>query len=286
MTTPNSRGRWLSSLDEIPGLAFSGWILAVISLPLGFWFYQKSLDSRQLVIVEPSVRAVLIDKDTPATIEIRVGNRQVVNQDVYAIQLAVWNGGNRSIKVEHLLTPIVFVPAEGNTILDATVLRETRRLCGVKPHIRPTDGNVQVDLSILEPGDGAVIQLILAGKKESALGFKGTIEAGGDPRYRRIDAKQEKKSVAWSSGPDTWWKFIGACAGALFLLFGACLSFMDIFPDARKAKGKGRIIGMVLAFVVAGTQVSIAGYIAYYLAASTLTADRVPPSLQSVEAKD
>ena len=66
--------------------------------------------------------------------------------------------------------------------------------------VQPTHRGAQINWRILEPGDGTIIQLVLAGDQTSWIVASGTVEGGGRPRYvHLVSAKEEGAKQLWSS---------------------------------------------------------------------------------------
>lgn len=80
------------------------------------------------------------------------------------------------IRGEHLLEPVTLV-VEGAAILEATVRKVSRPV--IKLDLHPNEalkGRVQLSWAILEHADGAVIQIIYAGRPELVMHVDGTVE--------------------------------------------------------------------------------------------------------------
>lgn len=182
-------------VDQLVGNRWLLLVLAVsslISTPLAFYFYFKQAPSRQFYVREPAVRSVFVSRDTPSALEVRAHGEAIGQKDVFAVQLAFWNGGNQSIHPENVLEPIVFTTGPGTQIIEAKVLRQVRQISKVMVK-RIDDQHAAVTWNILEDGDGAVVQLLLAGDQRAAVGLSGIIETSGPTRYVKERAEPTKK---------------------------------------------------------------------------------------------
>jgi hypothetical protein len=96
---------------------------------------------------------------------------------VTAAQVQIWNNGSESIRPEHVLQEITLVTNPRVPILEATIRRTKRAVSGIAlddSHIN--DGRLGIRWRILEHGDGAVLQVVYAGRSDNALNIEGFIE--------------------------------------------------------------------------------------------------------------
>jgi hypothetical protein len=81
-------------------------------------------------------------------------------------RIAIWNIGNTTIKGEQIVNsdPLRIIVSEGSSILDTTILNRTRLANDVSCALRKnTENEVEYRFDYLDPGDGALIQLIHTG---------------------------------------------------------------------------------------------------------------------------
>ncbi len=91
--------------------------------------------------------------------------------------LIFWNSGEKTISREDIAEtdPLRFSIGNDGEVLSATVLKSTRDVSNI--NIKPNTAipnHVQLDFSFLDPGDGAVVE-ILHTSKESEPDFLGTV---------------------------------------------------------------------------------------------------------------
>lgn len=201
-------------------------VTGVVGTILTVWFYVLSIPTRDLVLLEPAVRSVFVNRDAPAVLRVLVHDQEIKEQDVFAVQVAVWNNGNQSIRPENVLEPVMLKAPQGSRIINAQILRNTRGVCGVAAHIEQEGQSARVDWRILERNDGAIVQLVLVGDRDAALTASGTIE-GGRPRFVRLlpNSSTSSTQTAWGkkNSWDDWLFVVGFVVavvwGGLHILF-------------------------------------------------------------------
>lgn len=91
------RQRVLAWFASHPLVGFVGCVVGVVSLAFGIWAYWITKPSRELVLIEPSLRSIFVNGGAPPVFDVVVGGEKVDKQDVFGAQFAVWNNGNQSI---------------------------------------------------------------------------------------------------------------------------------------------------------------------------------------------
>lgn len=267
--------RWITH----PAVGLIGTVASIISIPLAFWFYVKTVPSRELAVVEPPIRSVFLNRDAPATLEVRLNGAQVQRKDVFAVQLAIWNRGNQSIRPENVLETVVFAPEEGTEVVDVTVLRKTRDVCGIAAETKPDHRGAQVTWKILEPGDGAILQLVLAGDQKCRVAGQGTVEGGGRPHYVQVGVRKSSDSVQlWSNTQDLMSLFI-AVAFFVFLGWGTVILLFKDLPKAMRQAGWRRLRKVTGVLVLAMFTGAFSVVVGLYILDCMYNAYRVPNAL-------
>jgi hypothetical protein len=142
--------------------------------------------------------------------------------NVTAAQIAIWNAGKAPIRMENILDDLTLRLEPGYRILEATVRKVTRPVVAFK--LLPADQDsrrLRLQWRILEPGDGAVIQVIYDGPASTAsFILHGTIEGQSDLVTVTPDALDQGAAVD-SSPRVIGWTMLGLIVllGALFLPF-------------------------------------------------------------------
>lgn len=271
-----------------PVIGFVGTVIGVFGTAFGLWAYFQQVPSRAMVAVEPSVRSVLVRRDAPAALQLQVNGQAVAGQDVFAVQLAIWNKGNQSIRPEHVLAPLTIHPASGTRVVDAIVLRQTRTICQGSVKINADQSTATVDWRIFEPDDGMIVQLILVGDSAAPIGLSGAIEAGGSLKYlRHAPTADATNKPEWSSRTSIGdWVMTVVIGGLLGV--GAVSVFVNGVPK-RWAKRRERFgyVKLPLTVVSGVVLASMTVLLVWATANQLASSERVPIALlaNNAEAK-
>ena len=223
-----------------PVVGFIGTVTGVIGIGLGLWTYFQQVPSRAMVAVEPSIRSVLVNRDVPAALQVQVNGKAVTSQDVFAVQLAVWNKGNQSIRSEHVLEPLVLKPLAGTRIVDAKVIRETRPVCASTITVNADETKATLAWRIYEPDDGVIVQLLLVGNADTPIGLGGIVEGGGRLRYIRLEDAASGKAAPRFSARKTLWEWLVVVALIFLFVGGGGMYVIDDVPQNWRARREPR----------------------------------------------
>ncbi len=105
--------------------------------------------------------------------------KPVDSESITSVQVSIWNAGTRSIRESDVLEPFRLVLPDRAAILSARVKKTTRPICGFEVLDNQEDyksGTCHLKWRILEPGDGAVLQIIYAGSARYDPKLEGTVE--------------------------------------------------------------------------------------------------------------
>lgn len=147
-----TRQRVLDWFASHPIVGLLGCVASIVGLAFGVWAYWISKPSRELVLIEPSLRSIFVNAEAPPVFDVVVGGEKVDKQDVFGAQFAVWNNGNESIRPENVLEPLTLRLTGGNRIIDAQLLRTSRSVCRLSISITPDGSSARLDWAILEAG--------------------------------------------------------------------------------------------------------------------------------------
>ena len=158
-----------------PWVGIAATVCTVVSVPLGFYFFASSQRSREAVFyVHPQV-SLIVKAGTPSQLKVLYRDSEV-RTDVTAVQVSFWNNGREPIRPEHILAPVTLSTRQKTPILEATVRRTVRDVSDIRlDHSDLVNGVLRISWRILEQGDGALIQLILAGQSAHFV-VEGVIE--------------------------------------------------------------------------------------------------------------
>lgn len=157
-------------------------VATLTSMAFGFYWYFQSRQERAPIYYVNPARTKIVDTTVPAPPQLQVLYKgKELNANVSAVTLYFWNDGKLPIKAEDVLDPLHIDLDPDCEILSARVLRVSR------PVIRFAKGDVAdssknslpFSFGILEHGDGAVVQVIYAGKADSNIHVAGEVVGAG-----------------------------------------------------------------------------------------------------------
>jgi hypothetical protein len=165
---------WLSVIGTPAGL---------IGLALSAYFYQAAQIKPLLTFSVHPLMTELQRPDYDKDLGFIYKGTPVASQSITAVQVSIWNAGTRSIRDGDVLDPIRLVLPDSAAILSARVKKSTRPICRFEILDNPEDykmGKCHFKWRILEPGDGAVLQIIYAGNARHDLTLEGAVEGQKD----------------------------------------------------------------------------------------------------------
>lgn len=256
-----------------------GTATGVIGLVLAVVLYAKALPSRKVIVMEQGTRSIVFNKDAPSNLRVLFEGEPITNQSVFATQLTLWNAGNQSIRPEHVLTPITIGVTSSSRIVEARVLRSSRAVCEVQPVVEPDRSSVRIDWRILEPDDGAIVQLTVAGDIEGTLRPAGILEAGGDVRAVRVQRQAAKdNSELWPNRPSVIQWVQNGLVLMFFLAVGSRMLYTGTRGSRKATATSGRLEAAML-ILFGGVFIVAAVIAAFAMIDATWLRDHVPAGL-------
>lgn len=153
-----------------------GSIASLISIPLAAYFYVKSWNYPQLTYYIHPVKAVLLQSDRASKLKATFEDKPI-KTDVTTAQIAIWNQGSQSIKSANILKTFVIYTHNETPILEASIRKVSRDVTNLQITTEEINkGRLGVTWSILEPGDGAILQIIYSGTPEVDFLVDGVVE--------------------------------------------------------------------------------------------------------------
>lgn len=171
-TNTNHKSGILATLSN-PWFGIAGTIASIAGFLVGFYFYYASRERPDLIYMVHPIRTTLVKGAQTSRIRATFDGF-VMNEEVSAAQIVIWNRGNRSIRKENILRPVTINIDDGR-ILEATVLRVSRDVTGVNLS-QNEDTALQIVWNILEQNDGFIVQIIYTGKLAQPIRTTATIE--------------------------------------------------------------------------------------------------------------
>ena len=170
-TPPSYKNKVLRFFSNHPLLGLLGAlgsVASLVALP-----YTIFTPKRALTFAINSPRTPIVQLARTSNISVSY-NGTVVNKDVTAAQIAIWNAGREPIRGEDILTPIVLRTADNAPILELSAGTNEVTKFDVDP-TKMFQGQLRIGWRILEHNDGAVIQIIYVGKPDLPIVLDGAI---------------------------------------------------------------------------------------------------------------
>jgi hypothetical protein len=157
---------WIGTL-----IGILGFLVGIIGIIL--WYASKSRS--RLAAQANSLELVGPNAAFPSDLEFLFKGHKVPN--VTLSRIPIWNIGNTTVKGDQITSsdPLRIITSAGSTILEATIRAYTRQVNGFTCTSRPVSNEIACQFDYLDPGDGALIQIIHTGNDE--LKVVGTLRA-------------------------------------------------------------------------------------------------------------
>jgi hypothetical protein len=242
-----SKGLW----DSIgPWFAIASF---AVNIGLGFYWYYGSEKAPLLSYKVSPVVTELRRPDFDDGLQFSYRGAPLKADNITAFQIAIWNRGSQSIRADNLLQPLQLDLADGAGILSVRIKEATRKVCDFRlangndfmargmPGIEASDeanleaGKCGFRFRILEPGDGALIQVIYLGSAGQQVSVDGVIE--GQKGIAAVEGERAGNSYV---------KWLGVICPAL--LFAISVLFQQ--PIAERRMGPARAKVWARAFLV------------------------------------
>jgi hypothetical protein len=164
-------------------LSIVGTIGTLTGVPLSVYFYQASQIKPLLTFSVHPLKTELQRPDFDKELGFIYKGKPVDSESITSVQVSIWNAGTRSIRASDVLDPFRLVLPDGAAILSARVKKTTRPICGFELLDNQEDyksGTCHIKWRILEPGDGAVVQIIYTGSARHDPKLEGVVEGQRD----------------------------------------------------------------------------------------------------------
>lgn len=245
-SSPNVFTRFFSN----PIVGVTGSVASVLGVIVAFYFYFDSQDYRELRYFVHPARAVVIKAGETSRLSITLDEKPV-KRDVSAVQIAFWNEGDKSIRRENVLHPLIIRTGPEFPILEAEIRKKSREVIEVKlDQDRMDVGEIEVDWNILEKHDGAILQLVYLGDTQLPVIATSIIEGQGKIEGKEYSGKIESASEQYSaiSKSNMLKRIIGFIyiAGSLSILVFGLIAFRKTKSGSRSL----RYITLTLSIVI------------------------------------
>jgi hypothetical protein len=158
--------RWLAVI----GVIASGLLSWIISR----YFYKRS-DKRRIPTFVVQSTKVLMESGLRSIedLSVRFGRIEVGEEGITEAKIYFWNSGAAAILRSEVLEPYT-ITLRGAPILAFSVLKQSRDVIGLQLSRVGEDGEaLELGFAVLEPGDGATLQIVYDGPPKTAIEFKG-----------------------------------------------------------------------------------------------------------------
>ena len=157
-------------------LGLLGIVIAIISLTISIIFYYQSIKEPELTYsINPTKTKIFKGGETSA-LNISYEGKSI-KKDVTAIQIAIWNRGKRSIKLDHIIKAIEIYSNPKVKIIESSVRNISRDAIGFSLSNDDLEkGILKVNWKILEKNDGASIQIVYIGPDDIDFKIRGSVE--------------------------------------------------------------------------------------------------------------
>jgi hypothetical protein len=160
---------------EKPIFLIAAGIASIIALPLSVYLYWASISTPELTVYVAQIQSVVAQPKLSHAIQLSCKGREITN-DVFIRQFAIWNAGRKEIRRDDILAALKLKAGTNIVFLDAQVSEQKREISEVRlDKADISKGEIGINWRIFEKNDGAVIQVIYEGAKDSPVMLEGTI---------------------------------------------------------------------------------------------------------------
>jgi hypothetical protein len=180
--TPEGVGDWRGHVFFF-WLSIVGTVGTLGGIVLSVFLYQVSQIEPLLTFAVHPLKTELQRPDYDKELGFIYKGKPVESASITSVQVSIWNAGTRSIRDSDILDPFRLVMADGAAILSVRVKKTSRPICGFELVDDQEDyksGTCRLKWRILEPGDGAVLQIIYASSARRDPTLEGAVEGQKD----------------------------------------------------------------------------------------------------------
>jgi hypothetical protein len=230
-----------------------GSLASLISVPLAIYFYLEAKEYPQLTYYVSPTKAIVVKVGQASKLTTSYNNK-VIDTDITAAQVALWNAGRKSIKVTDILKPVVIHTDNATPILEATIRKESREVVQLALNTDELQrGRASVSWNILEQNDGGVIQLIYAGDTDVNITIDGVVE--GQPiilqqSSRKPLGPEQQDDISRNENKVTAFAPLGMGIFSLLFVIGTLAFQKKRFP---KFKEDWMILAMSMFLIILGS---------------------------------
>jgi hypothetical protein len=179
---PEGDGNWRSHIFFF-WLSIVGTVGTLVGVVLSVYFYQASQIKPMLTFGVHPLKTELQRPDYDKELGFIYRGKPIDSESITSVQVSIWNAGTRSIRDSDVLDPFRLAMPDGSAILRARVKKTSRAICSFECLDNQDDyksGICRLKWRILEPGDGAILQIIYAGSARRDPTLEGAVEGQRD----------------------------------------------------------------------------------------------------------
>lgn len=213
-----------------------GTFLGVLGVVTGYLFYRASLQIPALSFAEAFPAQAVIDYGVMSGSPVQLVRKdgRPVEKNVYSARLYVWNSGNVAFRSDAVLKNLE-IAANDIEILDVKVARAVRPEITELVVERTGDLNgAQLRFKILEPGDGAALDVLYAAPDPRHFDMVGAIE--GVKSFSPIEMVPSGEVAL-----KTAWEAVKPIVGVGVLLLGVMV-FAWVAERVQKMLPKNKLV--------------------------------------------
>jgi len=255
-------------------IAAASLAIGIIGIAMAMYFYRRTEKKRvPTFMVNPSRRSLVqpelakFDK-----FSLLYDGTDVGKSGITAIQVYFWNSGSLEILSSQILKPYSISISDGR-ILSWSIIKTNRGV--ILPHLVRVDGNfnsLRLSFAVLEPGDGAVIEIVYDGPHDAKVEIDGVCVGSHRPTVLPSDGR------SFSTRPNQLFEpYIGLIAVTLM----ACIVvpiFLGVFWIIKKLFSERTGLTLILVFMGCCVAFLIANFIRDQY--SRATRKYVPPDIR------
>ncbi|MBI2472040.1 MAG: hypothetical protein HYV59_12490 [Planctomycetes bacterium] len=230
--TSRSRHK-ITSFFSNPLVGIIGSIASIVGLFLAVYFYFEGKETSLLTYYVNTVKATVVKAGQASKLTASYNNK-VIETDITASQIALWNEGKLPIKRSGILKPIIIYTENETPILEATIRKTSRDVIQLELNTEDLQhGRITVSWAIFEQGDGAIVQLIYAGSPDVNIFTDGVIEG------QKEIIRQESDRLKSSEEQITLEHSVKRGSGLIFVILGSVMLIVSVFTILGKRRSKG-----------------------------------------------
>lgn len=173
-----------------PWVCIIGSIASIVALPVSGIFFWASISSPGLTYMVHPAKAAVFRANQSSRLSVSC-NGKMIDGDITAAQIAIWNDGKQPIRSSDILEPLLIKTNNGWPILEAKIRQASRDVVNLHLDDSKIDkGEITVSWKIMEHNDGGVIQLIYKGNDQVDITANSIIEGQSGINYEDSSSKR------------------------------------------------------------------------------------------------